>query len=256
MAPPPGEPFWLEHKSPDGKVYYSNPITNETTWQRPANVLVRQGPAFVPPTSQQVQATPAAAPAAPAAPPRLPFPGGGGALLVPTKVWSEHKNSEGKIYFYNKITLQSVWEKPKDFDLVLPMPVALASASPAGEATTTPATESTPDGDVPKDVSGQQQVQEGDASLQPPASATSEQSTPQPSGDGDSANDAQKDDKTSAEVKVEAMEVDTTTPQTSAVSGFFLIFIIINSHLIETSCVCNLCLSVCAIYCEIVLFQI
>ena len=237
MTPPPGEPFWLEHKSPDGKVYYSNPITNETTWQRPANVLVRQGPAFVPPTSQQPQATPAAVPAAapaaaPAAPPRLPFPGGGGALLVPTKVWSEHKNSEGKIYFYNKITLQSVWEKPKDFDLVLPMPVALASASPAGEATTTPPTGSAPDGDVTKDANGLQQVQEGDASLKLPPSAASDQLTPQPSGDGGNASDAQKDDKTSAELKVEAMEVDTTSttttaaattiPQASAVSAFFL----------------------------------
>ena len=229
MTPPPGEPFWLEHKSPDGKVYYSNPITNETTWQRPANVLVRQGPAFVPPTSQQPQTTPVAAPAAP---PRLPFPGGGGTLLVPTKVWSEHKNSEGKIYFYNKITLQSVWEKPKDFDLVLPMPVALASASPAGEATTTP-TGSAPDGDVTKDANGLQQVQEGDASLQPPASAASDQLIPQPSGDGGNASDAQKDDKTSAELKVEAMEVDTTTTtaaatttlQASVVSALSLIHI-------------------------------
>lgn len=232
MVPPPGEPFWLEHKSPDGKVYYSNPITHETTWQRPANVLVRQGPAFVSPTSQQpqAQATPATPPAVPAAPPRLPFPGASSALLVPTKVWSEHKNSEGKIYFYNKITLQSVWEKPKDFDLILPMPVALASSSPAGEVTSAAAT-----GDVPKDANGQQQVQEGDASSQPP---TSEQST---AGDGDSTSDGQKDE-TSTDVKVEAMEVDTTTttttaPQTTAVSVLFSYCVIYK-------------LSTCAVHCE------
>lgn len=30
---------------------------------------------------------------------------------------------EGKVYYFNKITQQSVWEKPTDFDLVIPLPV-------------------------------------------------------------------------------------------------------------------------------------
>jgi transcription elongation regulator 1 len=41
-------------------------------------------------------------------------------------VWSEHKREDGRTYYYNKITMTSVWTKPQDYDLVLPMPVALA----------------------------------------------------------------------------------------------------------------------------------
>ena len=48
-------------------------------------------------------------------------------------MWSEQKN-------HNKITLQLVWEKPKHFDLILPIPVAMASIGPANDASTgTPA---------------------------------------------------------------------------------------------------------------------
>ena len=163
MTPPPGEPFWIEHKSPDGKAYYSNPITHETTWQRLANVLVRPGPPFVTPTSQPF--VPISQPSSSSTPPQLAFPqSSSGAMLVPTKVWSEHKNSEGKVYYYNKITLQSVWGKPKDFDLILPMPVAMASTGPANDASsgTTAATATgtaavaagSTEGDAQKDESG------------------------------------------------------------------------------------------------------
>ena len=31
------------------------------------------------------------------------------------------------IYYYNKVTRQSVWEKPKDFELVMPLPLNLAA---------------------------------------------------------------------------------------------------------------------------------
>ena len=48
--------------------------------------------------------------------------------LVPTRVWSEYSTPEGKPYFYNKVTRVSVWEKPKDFDLVMPLPAELGGA--------------------------------------------------------------------------------------------------------------------------------
>ena len=232
MTPPPGEPFWIEHKSPEGKAYYSNPITHETTWQRPANVLVRPGPPFVTPTSQPI--TPTSQPSLSSAPPQLPFPQtGGGAMLVPTKVWSEHKNSEGKVYYYNKITLQSVWEKPKDFDLILPMPVAMASTGPANDASTgTPsatatgtaaiAAGSTTEGDAQKDESGQQQQQQenGDASSSLQASNLVTPDQPLPTGlppsDGDIPAEAQKDSTTTpGDVKVESMETESVPPPTA-----------------------------------------
>jgi hypothetical protein len=40
-------------------------------------------------------------------------------------VWSEFKTSEGNVYYYNKVTRQSVWETPPDVDLVMPLPASL-----------------------------------------------------------------------------------------------------------------------------------
>lgn len=228
MTPPPGEPFWIEHKSPDGKAYYSNPITHETTWQRPANVLVRPGPPFVTPTSQPF--TPTSQPSSPSTPPQLPFPQtASGALLVPTKVWSEHKNSEGKVYYYNKITLQSVWEKPKDFDLILPMPVAMASKGPANDASAGTISAATgaaavaigsSEGDAQKDEGGQQQQQQqenGDASSSQQASnsVTADLPAGLPPSDGDVLAVAQKDAITPGDVKVESMETESVPPPTT-----------------------------------------
>ena len=34
---------------------------------------------------------------------------------------------DSRVYFYNKVTRQSVWEKPKDFELVMPLPLNLAA---------------------------------------------------------------------------------------------------------------------------------
>ena len=212
MTPPPGEPFWIEHKSPDGKAYYSNPITHETTWQRPANVLVRPGPPFVTPTST---------PSSPSTPPQLPFPQtGSGALLVPTKVWSEHKNSEGKVYYYNKITLQSVWEKPKDFDLILPMPVAMASAGPANDASTSAPVAATPSSGSEGDIQSGQQQENSD-------SLTTDQPPPTgpPPSEGDASTEPQKEEAIPGDAKVESMEMQslmppTTTPTTVSLTNY------------------------------------
>ena len=47
----------------------------------------------------------------------------------PVKVWSQHQTPEGKLYYYNSITRQSVWEKPVDF---VPDPMALQRLPSAG----------------------------------------------------------------------------------------------------------------------------
>ena len=60
--------------------------------------------------------------------PFSPLPNVGGApQLVPARVWSEHQTPDSRVYYYNKVTRQSVWEKPKDFELVMPLPVNLAA---------------------------------------------------------------------------------------------------------------------------------
>ena len=89
--------------------------------------------------------------APPFMPPPIPLPPGfpqpppgvpGGVQLVPTRVWSEYiprGGGGGRPYYYNKVTKQSVWEKPKDFELIMPlpvnfgmMPIPAATSLPAG----------------------------------------------------------------------------------------------------------------------------
>ncbi|EDO43130.1 predicted protein [Nematostella vectensis] len=65
----------------------------------------------------------------PGMPPRLPIPGLGlpGMPLpgmpgmppmgmVKQSEWSEHRTSDGRVYFYNSRTMQSTWERPKEMD--------------------------------------------------------------------------------------------------------------------------------------------
>ena len=59
-----------------------------------------------------------------------------GIPLVPQRVWSEHDNPEGRTYYYNKVTRQSVWEKPKDLELVMPLPLDLAGPQEATPTST------------------------------------------------------------------------------------------------------------------------
>ena len=138
-VPPPfmhQKDVWLEHRMPDGKVYFSNPVTRKTQWERPVDAIVQPGPP-APPTQ-------------PVAPEDTPSK----TLLVPAPVWSEHKTGDGKVYYYNKITMASVWEKPKDFDLVVPMPPSLAG----GRETAEPNKAGTPDASKEKNEVGNQEV--------------------------------------------------------------------------------------------------
>ena len=67
----------------------------------------------------------------------LPFPPPGAPQLVPTRVWADHTTPEGKTYYFNKVTRQSVWEKPKDFELVMPLPASFGGASSTPTSSTT-----------------------------------------------------------------------------------------------------------------------
>lgn len=53
--------------------------------------------------------------------PRMPIPGmpPPGLLpmgMPPPREWSEHRTADGKVYYYNSRTMQSVWERPKEMD--------------------------------------------------------------------------------------------------------------------------------------------
>lgn len=55
-------------------------------------------------------------------PPGLGMPPMGMPPPVPKSEWSEHRTTDGRVYYYNSRTLQSTWERPKEMDQV-PMPM-------------------------------------------------------------------------------------------------------------------------------------
>ena len=109
---------WFEHRTADGRIYFSHPQTQKTTWDRPHGAQIIPQPTVVAPNTSAGSSVVALSP--------LPMVGGA-PQLVPARVWSEHQMPDSRVYFYNKVTRQSVWEKPKDFELVMPLPLNLAA---------------------------------------------------------------------------------------------------------------------------------
>uniref|UniRef100_A0A8U8C8N8 Pre-mRNA-processing factor 40 homolog A n=1 Tax=Geospiza parvula TaxID=87175 RepID=A0A8U8C8N8_GEOPR len=92
---------WTEHKSPDGRTYYYNTETKQSTWEKPDDLKT--------PAEQLLSKCP----------------------------WKEYKSDSGKPYYYNSQTKESRWAKPKELeDLEGKRQMDLASAAPAAESTT------------------------------------------------------------------------------------------------------------------------
>eukprot|EP00045_Choanoeca_perplexa_P011431 m.121229 g.121229 ORF g.121229 m.121229 type:complete len:620 (+) comp15631_c0_seq7:73-1932(+) len=137
FQPPPGHP-WRQVATPDGKPYWHNVVTNETSWTPPA--APQQQPLMAPPVAQmppqqhqhqhqqhqhqqqqqhQQHQQPAAA--QPAVPP------------VVSGDWQEHTHADGRKYYYNTVSRQSVWVKPAEFDAGLQAGNATKPAEPVVE---------------------------------------------------------------------------------------------------------------------------
>ncbi|XP_063789597.1 pre-mRNA-processing factor 40 homolog A isoform X1 [Pseudophryne corroboree] len=72
--------LWTEHKSPDGRTYYYNIETKQSTWEKPDDMKT--------PTEQLLSKCP----------------------------WKEFKSDSGKPYYYNSQTKESRWAKPKELE--------------------------------------------------------------------------------------------------------------------------------------------
>ncbi|KAM9486169.1 pre-mRNA-processing factor 40 homolog A isoform 2-T2 [Clarias gariepinus] len=71
---------WTEHKSVDGKTYYYNTETKQSTWEKPDELKS--------PAEQMLSKCP----------------------------WKEYKSDTGKPYYYNSQTKESRWTKPKELE--------------------------------------------------------------------------------------------------------------------------------------------
>ncbi|XP_073401731.1 pre-mRNA-processing factor 40 homolog A isoform X1 [Dendrobates tinctorius] len=72
--------MWTEHKSPDGRIYYYNIETKQSTWEKPDEMKTA--------VEQMLSKCP----------------------------WKEFKSDSGKPYYYNSQTKESRWAKPKDLE--------------------------------------------------------------------------------------------------------------------------------------------
>ncbi|OWM64775.1 hypothetical protein CDL15_Pgr028492 [Punica granatum] len=72
---------WIEHTSPDGRRYYYNKKTKQSSWQKPFELMT---------AIERADAS---------------------------TDWREYKSADGRMYYYNKVTKQSKWEMPMELKL-------------------------------------------------------------------------------------------------------------------------------------------
>ncbi|XP_075841325.1 pre-mRNA-processing factor 40 homolog A isoform X14 [Microtus pennsylvanicus] len=92
--------MWTEHKSPDGRTYYYNTETKQSTWEKPDDLKT--------PAEQLLSKCP----------------------------WKEYKSDSGKPYYYNSQTKESRWAKPKELEDLEAM-IKAEESSKQEECTTT-----------------------------------------------------------------------------------------------------------------------
>uniref|UniRef100_A0A8C4XAC0 Pre-mRNA processing factor 40 homolog B n=1 Tax=Erpetoichthys calabaricus TaxID=27687 RepID=A0A8C4XAC0_ERPCA len=72
--------LWTEHKAPDGRTYFYNSETKQSTWEKPDDL------------KSKVE------------------------LLLSQCLWKEYKSDTGKPYYYNSQTRESRWTRPKELE--------------------------------------------------------------------------------------------------------------------------------------------
>ncbi|PSR99435.1 hypothetical protein BD289DRAFT_40000 [Coniella lustricola] len=82
-GPGPGAAAWQEHRTPDGRVYYYNPISKQTQWTKPEDMM-----------------TPAE-------------------RALANQPWKEYTAEGGRKYWYNSETKTSSWEMPDAYKRAL-----------------------------------------------------------------------------------------------------------------------------------------
>lgn len=91
---------WVEAQDDEGRTYYYNTKTEQTTWEKPEGFDNRTKDA-------QASGISPARPQSPSEEDKEPLVSGN---------WVEYKDEEGRFYYYNTETQQTVWDKPAEFD--------------------------------------------------------------------------------------------------------------------------------------------
>eukprot|EP00536_Pseudo-nitzschia_multiseries_P004022 jgi/Psemu1/284807/fgenesh1_pg.65_\ len=98
---------WIELKDNEGRTYYYNEETKETTWDRPAGL------------DEAKDIDVGVSPARPESPMADQQEDDGAPVTAGD--WTRYKDEEGRFYYYNAETQLTVWDKPSGFDDLLKM---------------------------------------------------------------------------------------------------------------------------------------
>ncbi|VEU34087.1 unnamed protein product [Pseudo-nitzschia multistriata] len=91
---------WTTLQDDEGRNYYFNEETNETTWDKPAQLdNDDRGDTGMSPVR-----------------PKSPGMDEDDGIPVTAGNWTRYKDDSGRYYYYNSETQQTVWDKPSDFD--------------------------------------------------------------------------------------------------------------------------------------------
>ncbi|XP_015670232.2 pre-mRNA-processing factor 40 homolog B [Protobothrops mucrosquamatus] len=74
------KPAWSEHKAPDGRIYYYNAETKQSSWEKPDELKSKAE------------------------------------LLLSRCPWREYRSETGKSYYYNTQSKESRWTRPRELD--------------------------------------------------------------------------------------------------------------------------------------------
>ncbi|XP_025068186.1 pre-mRNA-processing factor 40 homolog B [Alligator sinensis] len=99
------KPPWTEHKAPDGRTYYYNCDSKQSTWEKPDELKSKAE------------------------------------LLLSQCPWREYKSDTGKSYYYNAQSKESRWTKPRDLD---ELEALIKEEEEAGRQQETPSAASSP----------------------------------------------------------------------------------------------------------------
>ncbi|KIH63827.1 FF domain protein [Ancylostoma duodenale] len=105
QAPATQECPWTKHETAEGRVYYYNKITKESSWNKPDELKT--------PQERQERSTPTTS-----------------SSSSSNVIWKEYKTPEGRAYYYNTVTKETTWTKPESM-------TATAAATTEAAKTTT-----------------------------------------------------------------------------------------------------------------------